>query len=40
VFDKHDLTTEVMPFDRSEYSKNWVQEEWKKYDPYKGEKRG
>jgi uncharacterized Fe-S center protein len=38
-FDKHDLTTEVMPFDRTQYAKNWVQEEWKKYDPYKGEKR-
>jgi hypothetical protein len=38
-FDKHDLTTEVMPFERTQYAKNWVQEEWKKYDPYKGEKR-
>jgi uncharacterized Fe-S center protein len=39
VFDKHDLTTEVMPFDRTQYAKNWVAEEWKKFDPYKGEKR-
>jgi uncharacterized Fe-S center protein len=39
VFDKHDLTTEVMPFERTQYAKNWVAEEWKKFDPYKGEKR-
>jgi len=39
VFEKHDMTTEVMPFERTEFQKNWVHEEWKKYDPYKGEKR-
>lgn len=38
-FAKHDLTTEVMPFERTQYGKDWVWNEWKKYDPYKGEKR-
>jgi len=38
VFRKHDLATEVMPFGRSEFSKDWVWNEWKKYDPFKGEK--
>jgi hypothetical protein len=39
TYDRHDLTTEVMPFERTAYSKERVQNEWKKYDPYKGEKR-
>jgi uncharacterized Fe-S center protein len=38
-FAKHDLTTEVMPFERTKYNKEWVFNEWKKFDPYKGEKR-
>jgi len=33
VFQKHDLATEVMPFGRTEYNKDWVWNEWKKYDP-------
>ena len=37
VFKKHDLATEVMPFNRVEYDKEWVWNEWKKYDPFKGE---
>ncbi|MEN8691952.1 MAG: hypothetical protein AB1Z20_17825, partial [Desulfobacterales bacterium] len=37
VFYKHDLATEVMPFRRIEYDKEWVWNEWKKYDPFKGE---
>ena len=38
VFKKHDLTTEVMPFDRTAYNKEWVFNNWKEYDPFKGEK--
>jgi hypothetical protein len=37
VFRKHDLTTEVMPFRRVDYEKEWAFNEWKKYDPFKGE---
>jgi hypothetical protein len=37
VFRKHDLATEVMPFKRIDYDKEWVWNEWKKYDPFKGE---
>jgi hypothetical protein len=37
VFQKHDLATEVMPFKRVDYDKEWVWNEWKKYDPFKGE---
>ena len=37
VFYKHDLATEVMPFKRIDYDKEWVWNEWKKYDPFKGE---
>ena len=37
VFYKHDLATEVMPFRRIKYDKEWVWNEWKKYDPFKGE---
>ena len=37
VFRKHDLTTEVMPFRRIDYEKEWAFNEWKKYDPFKGE---
>jgi hypothetical protein len=37
VFQKHDLATEVMPFKRIDYDKEWVWNEWKKYDPFKGE---
>jgi hypothetical protein len=37
VFHKHDLATEVMPFKRIEYNKEWAFNEWKKYDPFKGE---
>ena len=40
VFAKHDLATEVMPFRRTEYDKEWVFNEWKKYDPFKGEMPG
>jgi len=40
VFAKHDLATEVMPFRRTEYNKEWVFNEWKKYDPFKGETLG
>jgi hypothetical protein len=36
VFRKHDLTTEVMPFRRNDYEKEWAFNEWKKYDPFKG----
>jgi hypothetical protein len=36
VFGKHDLTNEVMPFQRTEYNKDWVWNEWKKYDPFEG----
>lgn len=35
-FHKHDLATEVMPFRRAEYNKEWVWNEWKKFDPFKG----
>lgn len=38
VFSHHDCTTEVMPFDRTSWNKDWVWNEWKKYDPFKGEK--
>jgi hypothetical protein len=38
TFHRHDLATEVMPFKRTEYNKEWVWNEWKKYDPFKGEK--
>ncbi|MGA8572767.1 MAG: DUF362 domain-containing protein [Desulfobaccales bacterium] len=38
VFRKHDLTTEVMPFKRGPYNKEWVWENWKEYDPMKGAK--
>jgi hypothetical protein len=37
TFHRHDLATEVMPFRREEYNKEWVWNEWKKYDPFKGE---
>ncbi len=37
TFYRHDLATEVMPFKRIEYNKDWVWNEWKKYDPFKGE---
>jgi hypothetical protein len=37
TFHRHDLATEVMPFGRTEYNKEWVFSEWKKYDPFKGE---
>jgi hypothetical protein len=37
VFKHHDLATEVMPFERQAYDKDWVFNEWKKYDPFKGE---
>ena len=37
TFHRHDLATEVMPFKRTEYNKEWVFNEWKKYDPFKGE---
>ena len=40
VFYKHDLATEVMPFRRIKYDKEWVWNEWKKYDPFKGEMLG
>ncbi|MGD9251207.1 MAG: DUF362 domain-containing protein [Desulfobacterales bacterium] len=36
TFYRHDLATEVMPFKRIEYNKDWVWNEWKKYDPFKG----
>jgi len=36
TFRRHDLATEVMPFKRTEYNKEWVWNEWKKYDPFKG----
>jgi len=38
VFQKHDLATEVMPFGRTAYEKEWAFNEWKKYDPFKGAK--
>lgn len=38
VFRKHDLATEVMPFRRTSYDKEWVKENWKNYDPFKGAK--
>jgi hypothetical protein len=34
VFQHHDLATEVMPFRRTEYNRDWVFSEWKKYDPF------
>jgi hypothetical protein len=37
TFHRHDLATEVMPFKRTKYNKKWVFNEWKKYDPFKGE---
>jgi hypothetical protein len=37
TFHRHDLATEVMPFRRAEYDKEWVWNEWKKFDPFKGE---
>jgi hypothetical protein len=37
TFHRHDLATEVMPFRRTEYDKEWVFDEWKKYDPFQGE---
>jgi hypothetical protein len=37
TFHRHDLATEVMPFQRTEYDKEWVFDEWKKYDPFQGE---
>lgn len=37
VFQKHDLTDEVMPFGRTDYEKQWTFNEWKKYDPFKGQ---
>jgi hypothetical protein len=33
TFHRHDLATEVMPFKRTEYNKEWVWNNWKQYDP-------
>jgi hypothetical protein len=33
VFQHHDLATEVMPFKRIPFDKQWVWENWKKLDP-------
>jgi hypothetical protein len=40
VFHKHDLATEVMPFERVEYNKEWAFKHWKEYDPFEGEAPG
>ncbi len=37
TFHRNDLATEVMPFRRAAYNKEWVWNEWKKFDPFKGE---
>ncbi len=34
TFHRNDLATEVQPFRRTDYNKDWVFSEWKKYDPF------